>query len=105
MGLDESKFVGRIIENKNGGTSHSYRDWSLAYLKRQAKKAETRDEKARVRRTWNYIEQGRLADAVDAVHALVYYMDKDERRSFFSSNKRMKSWVNLHGMITGKKQF
>lgn len=105
MTIPQDKIVDNILRNEDGSVSFSYRYYSPSYWKKMMDKAENRREKNLVRSTWKRVEGGRWVKAIDAVHLMVYKLDPDERKSFFSSNPRLKTWLNIHGRITGKTTF
>lgn len=84
--------------NSDSTLQHSYRYYQYDYVN-DIYENERAD--ARVHATLKHIEDGRLYAMLDSLNTFVNDLNADARRSFFRSNPRLESWLELYRDVRG----
>lgn len=91
-------FQTNLIEQKNGGYRHSYRGYTLPYLKKRYK-----DVPEKTRDTIQYhIESGRLYRQLEGLYNYISQETASSARKFLRDYPHQKKWYNFYCKVFSK---
>lgn len=78
---------------------HSWRNFEAEEFAEAWEEAESREEEIEIREAFEFIEDGRFAEMVDASYEFFLRLDPDERRKWAEENEELIEWVGVRGKI------
>lgn len=91
---------GSYIEQEEGGFRHSYRGYTLPYLKKRYKDAPHKTRNS----IKSHIEDGRLYDHLKALYSFLNKQTADTKRKFKKDFPHQKDWYYFFCKVFGKQK-